>query len=247
MQQPGPLQGQHQLHPFQGQAAPPNLPQQGPLPGLNQMDPQIQAAVQAILRGIQTSAAPHSATSVPPRPQVPQQQVRIPPAYAPIATAETNPTTSYDPSTGYMRGLESTYGSVTVPYTTNTASSSTIMAAASGGGGITTTVGSLSYTQLEPVVGGSDNLSTLAMPGGSTPILDASRSMESPGFMQQYLGNTSGLGSALSTPTSGLLTPSHAASLNTPTHDPRVRAEDVDNTGSRPPSGKGNNDDNDNI
>ena len=130
------------------------------------------------------------------------------------------------------------------------------MAAASGGGGITTTtVGSplLSYTQLETVVAGSDNLSTLALPHGSSPIVDASRAMESPGYMQQFnLGNTSGLGSALSTPTSSLHTPSHAGSLNTPTHDPRVRADDVDeiirvdNNGSRPPSGNGHNDGNDN-
>ena len=147
-----------------------------------------------------------------------------------------------------MRGLDSTYGSVTVPYTTTTASSST-MAAASGSGGITTTSGSplLTYTQLETVVAGSDNLSTLALPHGSSPIVDASRAMESPGYIQTFgLGtlNTSGLGSTLSTPTS---------SLNTPTHARRVPADDVgeiirvDNNGSRPPSGNGHNNGNDNI
>ena len=221
------------------------------------MDQQVQATLQALLRGLQTGgaysgvAAPHSATSVAPRPQVPPQQVRLPASSAPLPQAETYSTTSYDPSAGYMRGLDSTYGSVTVPYTTTTASSST-MAAASGSGGITTTSVSSypTYTPLDTVVAGSDNVTNLAnmpLPDGSSPIVDASRAMESPGYIQTFgLGtlNTSGLGSTLSTPTS---------SLNTPTHARRVPADDVgeiirvDNNGSRPPSGNGNNNGNDNI
>ena len=143
-----------------------------------------------------------------------------------------------------MRGLETTYGSVTVPFTSNTASSS-IMATASGGGGMTTTTSpSLSYTPLETVVGGTDPLAVLGL-GGATPILENARTMDSPGYMTRYnLGSGSGLGSAMSTPSSTVLTPSHIAStLNTPTIDPRVSAaEDVDDT-----IGKGNNDDNENI
>ena len=157
-----------------------------------------------------------------------------------------------------MTGVDTTYGSVTVPYTTTTASSSS-MAGASGSGHITTTSGSPypTYTQLDTVVAGSDNgtnLSNLPLPSGSSPIVNASRAMESPRYLSTFgLGslNTSGLGS-LNTPTSSLNTPTHAGSLNTPTN-PRLQVPDdegvdirVDDSGSRPPSGNGHNDGNDN-
>ena len=91
MPQPGGQQQPWQHQPFQGHAAAPNLPQAGPLPGFNQMDPQFQNALQLVLRSIQqTSAAPHPGTSVV-RPQVPQHQVRIPPTYSQHPQAETNP------------------------------------------------------------------------------------------------------------------------------------------------------------
>ena len=228
---------------------------------------QLQATLQAVLlQGMQQSGgaysgfgAPHTATSVAPLPpqaappQAAPPQAPLPGSSAALPQAETYATTSYDPSAGDMSGVDSTYGSVTVPYTTTTASSS-IMAAASGSGVITTTTDT-SYTPYTAVdtVGGSDNgtnLANMTLPGGSTPIVAASRAMESPGYIHQFnLGNlnTSALGSStLSTPSSTLQTPSHGGSLHTPTHDPRLGDVDVDNNGSRPPSGNGHNDGNDN-
>ena len=89
----------------------------------------------------------------------------------------------------------------------------------------------MTYTQLETAVAGSsmDNVSfgNLTLPSGSSPMVSAAGAMDSPSFANYLQG------------------------LNTPTH-PRGPDDDVgdiqvDDNGSRPHSGNGHNDGNDNI